>query len=84
MHSQTTLKNDFWQNYQWILDHYNELSSQYADQWISANDGKVIASGRSIKEVERKVQKITGRNRLPIMFLEKGVHIYGIVTQLRS
>ncbi|MDP2913102.1 MAG: DUF5678 domain-containing protein [Candidatus Omnitrophota bacterium] len=68
--------NSFWQNRQWVLEHYNELASKYADKWIAAVKGKVIASGNSINEVEKIAEKIFGKKHIPIMFMEKGVHIY--------
>jgi hypothetical protein len=71
------IPNDFWQNRQWMLEHYNELASQYADKWITAIKGKVIAAGNSIKEVEKIAKKIVGKKHIPIMFMEKGVHVYG-------
>lgn len=71
-----TISNDFWQNRQWILEHYNELVAKYADKWIAAIKGKVITSGNSISEVEKTAEKISGKKHIPVMFMEKGVHIY--------
>lgn len=70
------ISSDFWQNRQWMLEHYNELAAKYADKWIAAIKGKVITSGNSISEVERMAKKILGKKYIPVMFIEKGVHIY--------
>lgn len=80
MSQKKTISNYFWQNRKWMLQHYNELAAKYADKWITAIGGKVIASGNSIKEVEKIAKKILGKKHIPVMFMEKGVHIYGNLT----
>ena len=77
MAQRKTIPSDFWQNRKWILEHYNELAVKYADKWIAAIKGKVIASGNSINEVEKIAKKTSGKRHIPVMFMEKGVHIYG-------
>ena len=69
------LPKEFWIDNQWIMDHYDQLSQQYADQWIAVVSGKVTASGESISSVEKMAKKKTGKEYIPVMFIEKGVHI---------
>ncbi|MFH1778313.1 MAG: DUF5678 domain-containing protein [Candidatus Omnitrophota bacterium] len=80
MSPKKTIPDDFWQNRKWILQHYNELAAKYADKWIAAIKGKVIASGNSITEVEKIAQKTSGKKHIPVMFMEKGIHIYANIT----
>ncbi len=69
----------FWENRQWIFEHYNELTQNFADKWIAVFNGKVVASGNSISEVEKIAKKKIGEKCLPVTFIEKGVHIYGTI-----
>lgn len=72
------LPKRFWEDDRWIIDHYDELARHYADEWVAVVDGKVVASGESIGVVEKTAHNKTGREHIPVMFIEKGVHIYGI------
>lgn len=71
------LPESFWEDDQWIIDHYDELTHKYADEWVAVVDGKVVACGESIGVVEKIAEKKTGRKYIPVMFIEKGIHIYG-------
>lgn len=71
------LPESFWRDDQWIIDHYDELAHKYGDEWVAVVDGEVVASGESIGVVEGIAEKKTGRKHIPVMFIEKGVHIYG-------
>lgn len=71
------LPESFWRDDQWIIDHYDEIARKYADEWIAVVDSKVVASGESIGIVEKIAKRKTGRKYIPVMFVEKGVHIYG-------
>lgn len=71
------LPEGFWEDDQWMHDHYDQLSRQYADEWIAVVDKIVVASGASIGEVKKKTEEKTGKRNVPVMFMEKGIHIYG-------
>ncbi len=71
------LPESFWRDDQWIIDHYDELSRHYADEWIAVVNKTVVAVGESIGEVKKKAKEKTGKKHVPVMFIEKGVHIYG-------
>ena len=71
------LPKSFWEDDQWIIDHYDELARQYADEWVAVVDGKVVASGKSMGVVEKTAEKKARKRHIPVMFIEKGVHIYG-------
>lgn len=66
----------FWEDNQWTIDHYDELAHKYADEWVAVVNKTVVASGESIGEVKRKAERKTGEKHIPVMFIEKGVHIY--------
>lgn len=71
------LPESFWEDDQWIIDHYDELARQYADEWVAVVNKTVVAVGESIGEVKKKAERKTGKRHIPVMFIEKGIHVYG-------
>ncbi len=51
---------------------------EYSDKWVAIVDGKVVSAGESIKRVEAEAEKKTGRptDKIPVMFVECGAHVY--------
>ncbi|PKP56298.1 MAG: hypothetical protein CVT88_02415 [Candidatus Altiarchaeales archaeon HGW-Altiarchaeales-1] len=69
---------EFWDDMNWGRAHYSELVKNYPDKWIAIVDKKVIAAGDSINHVEEEAMKKTGKSndKIPVMFVECGEHIY--------
>lgn len=76
MKKRKRLPGSFWKDRQWILDHYQHLSQEYADKWIAVVDSNVVSQGGSIGIVKRKAIRKTGKKYFPVVFIEKGIHIY--------
>lgn len=71
------LPKRFWEDHEWMHEHYDQISRQYADEWIAVVNKTVVASGESIGEVKKKAEEKSGKKHIPVMFIEKGIHIYG-------
>lgn len=71
------LPKSFWEDDRWLHEHYDQLSRQYPDKWVAVVDKTVAAVGESIGEVKTLVEEKTGKRNVPVMFIEKGIHIYG-------
>ena len=69
---------EFWDDILWSEEHHSELMVKFPDKWVAIVDRKIVASDESIKEVEIKAEKITGKDRseIPVVFVECGEHIY--------
>jgi hypothetical protein len=66
---------EFWEDQKWGFKHYSELVRKYPDQWVAIRDKKVVASG-DLAEVELEAKRKTGKEDIPVIFVESGSHIY--------
>ena len=41
-------------NYEWFSSNYEKLKEKYPNEFVAIDDGKVIAYGKNIEELERK------------------------------
>lgn len=72
------LPKRFWDDRQWANRHYNELIKKHPNEWIAIVNSKVVASGDNLSQVEKIARNKTRRKYIPVMFIEKGIHIYAI------
>ena len=70
------IPKSYWKDRKWAYRHLNDLLPQYPNLWVAIYRKKVIASGESSVAVERRAKEISGRAENPLMFVEKGCHIY--------
>ncbi|MFH1753410.1 MAG: DUF5678 domain-containing protein [Candidatus Omnitrophota bacterium] len=68
----------FWEDRQWIFDHYQSLSQEYADTWIAVVNRNVVSHGGSIGIVKKETMRKTGKKCFPVEFIERGIHIYHV------
>ena len=70
------LSDKFWKDDSWAHKHYQELIKKYPNKWVAIFNKKVISFGNDIKQVERKAEGITKDKEFPLLFIEKGAHVY--------
>ena len=66
----------FWDDQEWALDNYAELSGEFPDQWIAVVDRRVVCHGKNIDELRRTARSKTRRKHIPILFVEGAVQVY--------
>jgi hypothetical protein len=67
---------EYWEDEKWADDNYTELVKKYPNMWITVVDKKVFAASSDPKEIISKTEFETGKKEFPIIFVEKGVHVY--------
>ena len=70
------VSQEFWDDANWIEEHYSELASKYPDQWVAAVDKQIVSSGKDRSLVETDAKSKTGRSEFPIVYLECGNHVF--------
>ncbi len=62
----------------WGLDNYKNLQLKFRDLWVAIVNKEVVVAGESIKYVEEKASKLTGKGKdeFPVIFVESGAHVY--------
>ena len=55
---------------------FTDIVRQYPELYVGIYDKKVIASGKTISEVEEKAKQEIGDSEFPIFFAEKEIHVY--------
>ena len=68
--------DEYWEDSKWASEHFSEIVKEYPNQWVAIVDKKVVASGRTIAEVEKAATEKTGRDDFPIYLAEKGLRVY--------
>jgi hypothetical protein len=70
------VSEEFWADAEWAREHYGELQKQYKNMWVAVVGKMVVSYGKSLKEVESKAEKLTGRKDIFTMYIESGAAIY--------
>lgn len=72
----STIPKRFWDDREWVYQNYMELEKKYPNKWIAVFKGRIISSGDIPHKVRKLAEKKTPARCLPVMFIEKGTHIY--------
>jgi len=67
---------EYWEDNDWANEHISEISEAHPNLWVAVVGKKVVAFGKVIAEVRETAQKETGRINFPVIFAEKGFHVY--------
>ncbi len=67
---------EFWEDLRWGESHHTQLLSRYKDLWIAIQNKEVISSGSDLSKVKMEARAKTGREDVPVLFVECGEHIY--------
>lgn len=66
----------YWVDSQWADEHIADLAQAYPNLWVAVIDKQVVASGKVIAEVRRTAEAQSGKTHFPIIFAERGIHVY--------
>ena len=72
------LPQRFWDDREWGYAHYGQLAKRYGNQWVAIVNRKAIAASRSIRVVEDRARAKTGELHVPVIFVERGGHVYSV------
>ena len=70
------ITKEFWEDFDWVKENYGKLQELYKNMWVAIFDKKIISHGKSLKEVESKVEKFLGKKDVFIIYIESGAAIY--------
>lgn len=70
------LSKGYWNDYRWANKNMSELVKKYANKWIAIVNKKVIAFGPDVETVELKAKNKVKQKEFPILFVERGIHVY--------
>lgn len=74
--SMPQISKEFWDDVDWVKEHYGELQKKYKNMWVAVVNNKVISYGKNLKEVELKAEKLFRRKDIFTMYIEAGAAIY--------
>ena len=66
----------FWEDGKWAHRNYQNLSKKYPNKWIAVLNKKVISFSESLAKVKKETARIAEGRDFPILFVEKGAHVY--------
>ena len=55
---------------------YPQLARKYPNRWIAVAHHRVVASGTNLMKVHAAARRKTGWQEIPLVFVERGIHIY--------
>ena len=66
----------YWEDMDWAYEHYATLAAEHPNQWVAVLEGRVVAAGVNLGEVESVARGIAGRKDVAVVFIERGIHVY--------
>lgn len=70
------INKEYLEDLRWGEKHHTNFLEKYRDQWVAIIDKKVIAAGENLSKVKEEARKKSGKEKIPVMFVECGEHIY--------
>lgn len=70
------LSPKFWVDDKWAHRNYQNLARKYPNKWVAILNKKVISFSESLAKVKKEAQEIAKGKDFPILFVEKGAHVY--------
>jgi hypothetical protein len=67
----------YWEDMDWAYEHYATLAADHPNQWVAVADGRVVAAGTDLGVVEAIAREKAARKDLAVLFVERGIHVYG-------
>jgi len=67
----------YFQDMDWAYANYASLAAEHPNQWVAVVDGRVAAAGANLGVVEEEATRIAGRRDVAVLFVERGIHVYG-------
>ena len=66
---------NYWEDLRWGEIHHGDLLKDYRDQWVAIENKEVVAAGTDLTTVTEKARKRTGKEWVPLLFIDCGRHI---------
>ena len=67
---------EYWEDSEWADENFSNIVKEYPNLWVALVGKKVVAAGKVIAEVEKMAEEKTGRKSFPVLFAERGIHVY--------
>lgn len=75
-HNGSRIPRRFWKDWDWGYAHYGDLAKRYGNQWVVIVHRKAVAASRNLREAEERARARTGERHVPVIFVERGGHVY--------
>jgi hypothetical protein len=70
------VKDRFLEDLDWAELHHSELLKKYREQWVAIYNREVVAHGVSIAQIKEEARRKTGRQHIPVYFVDSPSNIY--------
>ena len=67
---------EYMENSKWIHDHIDELAATYANMWVAAFQGRIIAAAPGLTAVTESAERQAPRYDIAYHFVDDGSMIY--------
>jgi len=67
---------EFLEDLDWAGAHHSELMKKYPEKWVAILNKKVIAVGETLEKVKEKAKALTGKEHIPVYFVDSCSNIY--------
>jgi hypothetical protein len=68
--------SQYWLDRQWIHDHYEQLVNDHGIGWIAVREGRVLAAGTNLGQVEDFARVQCPVGEIVLQFIDDGSLIY--------
>lgn len=72
-----TVSKEFWDDFKWGHANHTEILEEHRDEWVAIFHKEVVAAGENLAQVKQEARKRTGKEWVPVLFVDCGEHIYG-------
>lgn len=76
MKSLKPVSKQYNQDVNWAFSHYTDLAKKYPNMWVACAKKQIVAAGKSITETLTSAHQKIKSKEIPVIFIEKGIHIY--------
>ena len=66
----------YFRDMDWAYANHAALEKAYPNQWVAIVDGRVVAAGTDLGEVESQAAEVTDRFDIATLFVERGIHVW--------
>ncbi len=66
----------YFRDMDWAYANHAMLEKTYPDQWVAVVDGRVVAVGTNLGEVEAEAARVTDCFDIATLFVERGIRVW--------
>lgn len=70
------LSKRYTEDLNWAFGHYAELVTKHPNKWIAVANKKILGVAISSSKALAIARKKIKREQIPVLFIEKGMHVY--------